>query len=166
MGRNIAALASGQLVTWMLTTVWVVFVPNRVGPRGMGEYGVGLAVANVLVVALGLGIGPLMIKEIARDHWRSGGLVGSALFLRLAAVPAAAGAVPVYLFLTHSGAELSTVIWLSVGAAAISMIANPLVFALQGLERMQYAAYSDVLRSLTTSQAVAATAMTAQYDSG
>ena len=145
LARNVAALASGQLVTWTLTAIWTVFVPNRLGARGMGELGVAMALANVLGTAVGLGIGPLMIKEIARDHSRAAGLVGSALFLRLLSVPIAVAVIPIYLLLTHAGPELTVVIWLSIGGALISMVATPLVFGLQGLERMQYGAYSDVL---------------------
>jgi O-antigen/teichoic acid export membrane protein len=151
LARNLTALASGQIVTWTLTSIWTVFVPNRLGPNGMGELGVATALANVLVTALGLGIAPLLVKQIARDHWRAPGLVGSALLLRLLLVPIAVAVVAVYLlFVAHAGAELSAVVWLSLGAAAIQLVATPLVFGLQGLERMQYTAYSDVLTKAAT----------------
>jgi O-antigen/teichoic acid export membrane protein len=148
--RNLTALASGQVVTWTLTSIWTVFVPNRLGPDGMGELAVGTALANVLITVLGLGLAPLMVKQIARDQWRASGLVGSALLLRLLLVPVAVVVVAIYLFIAHAGAELGTVVWLSLGVAAIQLVATPLVIGLQGLERMQYTAYSDVLTKAVT----------------
>jgi O-antigen/teichoic acid export membrane protein len=117
----------------------------------MGELGVATAVANVLVTALGLGVAPLLVKQIARDHWRAPGLVGSALLLRLLLAPVAVAAVALYLlFITHAGLELSTVVWLALGSATIQLVATPLVMGLQGIERMQYTAYSDVLTKAAT----------------
>ena len=60
-------------------------------------------------------------------------------------MPIAAAVILLYLFLTDAGAEQTEVVWLALGAALISMAATPLVFGLQGLERMQYTAYSEVL---------------------
>jgi O-antigen/teichoic acid export membrane protein len=147
LARNLVVLGSGQLVTWSLTALWTVFVPNRVGPSGMGEIGVATALANVVAIVLALGVGPLLVKEIAREHLRAPGLVGSALILRFLLLPIGVAVTPLYVILTHAGTELTMVIWLSVGATLISLLATPLIFALQGFERLQFSAYSNMLTS-------------------
>src|SRR4051812_10963679 len=36
LGRNVTALAGGQLVTWTMTLLWTLVVPRALGPEGLG----------------------------------------------------------------------------------------------------------------------------------
>ena len=60
------------MTTWGLSLLWNIFVPRVLGPTKMGEWVVGVAVSQMIFMALGLGIGTLMIKEIAADRIASG----------------------------------------------------------------------------------------------
>lgn len=143
--RNLGVLLSSQVVTWGLTMLWTVFVPRALGPAQMGELTVATSVSTILGAVVGLGIGTLMVREIARDHHRAGPLVGAALVGRLVLLPPSLGAVAVYTKLAHTGPELTLVIWLSAAAMLLGLFGGPFLAALQALERMQYLAYSDVL---------------------
>ena len=143
--RNVAVLLSSQIVTWSLTMLWTVFVPRALGPAQLGELTVATSVSTILGAIVSLGIGTLMVREISRDHDRAGRLVGAALVGRLVLLPPSLMAVLLYTRLTHSGPELTVVIWLSAAAMLLGLFGGPFMAALQALERMQYIAYSDVL---------------------
>lgn len=145
VGRNIAALAGSQIVTWTLSLGWNVFVPRALGPHGMGELTIATAVAGVLSVFASLGIGTLMVREIARDHARAPQLVGTALLTRALIVPPVLGAVGVYVLLGHWSTEQVVVLWLATTAMLLTFFIQPFQSAFQGIERMQYLAYSDII---------------------
>src|SRR5919198_706129 len=53
IGRNVAALAGGQLVTWTMTLGWTLVVPRLLGPAGMGLIVAAWSVTGILGVVLG-----------------------------------------------------------------------------------------------------------------
>lgn len=143
--RNVAVLLSSQLVTWSLSLLWTVFVPRALGPARMGELTVATSVSSVLGAVVGLGIGTLMVKEIARDHARAPRLVGTALLVRTGLLLPSVLVVGLYTNLAHTPPELALVIWLAVAGMLVGLFAGPFLAALQAMEKMQYTAYSDVL---------------------
>jgi O-antigen/teichoic acid export membrane protein len=146
--RNIGFLVSSQVATWGLSLLWNIFVPRVLGPTKMGEWVVGVAVSQMIFMALGLGIGTLMIKEIAADRVRAPTIVGAAIVMRLALAPIAFGAVAGYALLLHTSAELTTVISLATATILLQLFSGPLLVGLQSIERMEYNAYAEVLKGL------------------
>lgn len=143
--RNVAVLLSSQVVTWGLTMLWTVFVPRALGPADMGALTLATSVSTILGAIAGLGIQNLMVREIAQDHHRAGRLVGAALIGRLVLLPPCVLAVVMYTTLTHTGPQVTVVIWLTTAGMLLGLFGAPFLNALQALERMQYLAYSDVL---------------------
>jgi O-antigen/teichoic acid export membrane protein len=146
--RNIGFLVSSQVTTWGLSLLWNIFVPRVLGPTKMGEWVVGVAVSQMIFMALGLGIGTLMIKEIAADRIRAPKIVGAAIVMRLALAPVAFCAVAAYSLLLHTSVELTTVIALATATVLMQLFSGPLLVALQSIERMEYNAYAEVLKGV------------------
>ena len=145
LARNIAFLAGGQLATWGLSLLWTIFVPRALGPRGLGELTVAYAATGVVSVVISLGIGTLMVKEIARDHQKTPLLVGTALLVRLAMVPPSLLAIGLYIHFVRFSDEQAVVIWLATASMLLALFTGPFQAAFQALERMEYLAYADVL---------------------
>ncbi|HEX2648271.1 MAG TPA: flippase [Candidatus Dormibacteraeota bacterium] len=148
--RNVAVLAGSQVVTWTLSLAWTLFVPRAVGPSGIGELTIAWAVTGVVSTAAGVGVGTLLIKEVARDRERAPSLVGTALLARLLSIPPALLAVGLFVVVGRGGREQSTVIALAAGTMCLGLIVQVFQSALQGIERMEYLAYSDMLNKAVT----------------
>ena len=148
--RNIAVLAGGQAVTWTLSLVWTVFVPRALGPAGMGELVVATSITSIVSAAIGLGIGTLMVRDIARNHGAAPRLVGQAIALRLVLAVPAVLAITAYAIAIHPPPELALVMALATAAMVVGLFSGPFLVALQAMERMHYVAYSDVLSKAAT----------------
>jgi O-antigen/teichoic acid export membrane protein len=119
----------------------------------MGELTIAYAVTGVVSVAAGLGIGTLMVREIARDHAKAPALIGSAVLVRCALILPSIGAVGLYIVISRAGAEQSLVLWLATGGMLVGLFTQPFMSTFQGLERMEYLAYTDVLTKAVASLA-------------
>src|ERR1019366_2450442 len=71
VAHNISLLSLGQLVTWAGTLVWTVIMPRRLVSSEIGILTLGTAVSGVLGVVVGLGLPPLLVREIAADPRRA-----------------------------------------------------------------------------------------------
>src|SRR6202521_1121845 len=145
LGRNLAVLAGSQAVTWSLGLLWTIFIPRALGPRGLGELTIATAVTGVVGVIAGLGIGTLLVKEIARDHQHAAQLMGTALLVRTGAIVPALGAVGLYVLAVHPSREQTLVLLLAAAAMVFGLLVQPFQSAFQGIERMEYLAYGDIL---------------------
>jgi O-antigen/teichoic acid export membrane protein len=128
-----------------MTLAWTLVVPRVLGPAGMGLLVAALAATGVLGVVLGLGTRNYLVREMVVDWTDARSLIGTAIAMRLLLTPLFAGAVVVYVHLTHASHDGSLALYL-VGAASIfTLLAEPMQAGFQALERMQYLAYSDVI---------------------
>jgi O-antigen/teichoic acid export membrane protein len=153
LARNIAFLAGGQFATWGLSLLWTIFVPRALGPAGMGELTVAYAATGVISVLVSLGIGTLMVKEIARDRDKASWLVGTAIVVRTTFVVPAIVAVALFIHFGRFSNEQSIVLWLATASMILALFTGPFQAAFQALERMEYLAYADVLTKAVVSVA-------------
>jgi O-antigen/teichoic acid export membrane protein len=145
LGRNIAAMAGGQIVTWTMSLVWTLIVPRALGPAGMGLIVTAWSVTGVLGLLLGLGTRNYLVREMVVREEDAPRLLGTAMVLRLALSPLFVGAALIYARVTDMGTEASVVLYLAVAATIFVQIAEPLQAGFQAIERMEYLAYSEVI---------------------
>ena len=145
LARNIAFLAGGQLATWSLSALWTIFVPRALGPRGLGELTIAYAATGVVSVIVSLGVGTLMVKEIARDHSKAAWMLGTAILVRAAFILPAIGAIALYIRLGRFGGEQAIVIWMATASMVLVLFTTAYQAVFQAIERMEYLAYADVL---------------------
>jgi O-antigen/teichoic acid export membrane protein len=145
IGRNLAALFSGQVITWTMTLAWTFVVPRLLGPAGMGLIVTAWSVTGILAIVLGLGTKNYLVREIVVDRARAPGLVATGVILRLVMSPVFLLATAVYAHFAHYGGEGDLVLYLAAGATILTLLAEPLQAAFQATERMKYLAYSDVI---------------------
>jgi O-antigen/teichoic acid export membrane protein len=145
IGRNISALAGGQVVTWTMTLLWTIVVPRALGPAGMGVIVTALAVTGVFSILLGLGTRNYLVREIVVNPAEASRLVGTGMILRLVVVPVFALAVFAYAQVAHYAHDTTLVLYLAAAAGVLILLAEPMQAGFQAIERMQYLAYSDVI---------------------
>jgi len=142
LGFNLSVLAGGQVVTWSVTLLWTLVIPRALGPVGMGRITAAYAVAAILGVVLGLGTKTFLVREIVARPADAGSLLSAALALRVCSMPLFAAAVVAYGYLSHFG---SPVLYVATGAVFFTLLTEPFQAGWQGVERMEYLAYSDGL---------------------
>jgi O-antigen/teichoic acid export membrane protein len=145
LARNISLLGAAQLLTWILTLAWTLFVPRMIGPSGMGLIVMALAASGILVGMAGLGSRPMLVKEIAADPARAPQLLGTAFIVRAVLILPCIGLTFVYVHLGGFNRAQAVALYLGVGLAAFTLLAEVIQAGLQGIERMEYLAAGEVL---------------------
>jgi O-antigen/teichoic acid export membrane protein len=145
IARNISYLLGGQVTTWTLAAIWTVVVPRQIGPTGMGELVTVWASTGILMMVLGLGSRLLLVTEIARDPASASRRVSAAIAGRLILFIPGVALMVAYVHLAHF--DQYQVLLLVVATASMPFVLANDIFqaAFQGLERMQYLAYLDVI---------------------
>jgi O-antigen/teichoic acid export membrane protein len=145
LGRNVTALAGGQLVTWTMTLAWTLVVPRLLGPAAIGLIVTAWSVTGILAIALGFGTRNYLVRAIVVDPKQAPPLVATATVLRIMLSPVFLVAVVVYAHFAHYGHEGTLVLYLAGGATILTLLAEPMQAAFQAIERMEYLAISDVI---------------------
>ncbi len=149
IGRNLAALSGGQLVTWTMTLAWTLVVPRLLGPAGMGLIVSAWSITGILAIALGFGTRNYLVRTMVVDPGDASRLVGTALVLRLLLSPLFLAAIVLYEQFADYGRDGTLVLHLAATATILTLLAEPLQAAFQAIERMEYLAYSDVINKST-----------------
>jgi O-antigen/teichoic acid export membrane protein len=145
LGRNVAAMAGGQIVTWGMSLIWTLVVPRVLGPGNMGIIVAAWSATGVLGLLLGLGTRNYLVREMVIREEDAPRLLGTAMVLRLALAPLFVGAALVYAQVAHISGEAAVVLYLAVAATVFTQVAEPLQASFQAIERMEYLAYSEVI---------------------
>jgi O-antigen/teichoic acid export membrane protein len=149
VGRNVAALAGGQVVTWTMTFAWTLVVPRILGPAGMGIIVSAWSVTGILAIALGFGTKSYLVRALVVNRNDGQRLLGTAIVLRLLLSPLFLVAVIVWGHFAGYSHDGTTVLYLAGAATMLTLLAEPMQAAFQAVERMEYLAYSDVISKST-----------------
>jgi O-antigen/teichoic acid export membrane protein len=148
--KNIGYLLGGQAATWVLTLLWTVVVPRKIGPTGMGQFVTVWSAVGILLVLVGLGTRTVVVTEIARDPASAGRQVAAAIGARLALFVPGAAVMVLYLMFAHFDQYQVVLLIIATVSQPVALVNEVLLAAFQGLERMQYLAYLDVLFKVVT----------------
>ncbi len=141
--KNTAVLFVGQFATWALTIIYTIYVPKRVGPYGWGELAIAGAWTTVGSTIVALGMGTLMVRDMARDRRKAPDMIGVALATRMLLVLPClliiAGLAWSYPFHTQ------VVIYILSLGMAFQLLTGPFQAGFQAIEQMKYNSFSDVI---------------------
>lgn len=142
---NSAVLMAGQLITWALTMAFTIYVVRRIGPVGWGDFSIANALIALVTTVAALGIGTLMVRDMARDHSKAPSMIGAALLIRAAfSVPCL---LAIGLVAVAAGYPMHTklvIMVLSIGMV-FQMLTGPVAAGFQAIEHMKYNSLSDVI---------------------
>jgi O-antigen/teichoic acid export membrane protein len=150
--KNTVVLFAGQLTTWALTIVFSFYVARRVGSYGWGELTIAWAWTTLASTLAALGIGTLMVRDMARDHKKVPALVGVALMTRIVlALPCLAVIVLLAWVIYPSEPHVQIVIDILSLGMVIQLLTGPFQAGFQALEHMKYNSLSDVINKVIVS---------------
>ncbi len=148
LARSISWLTAGQVTTWALTLAWTVYVPRRLGSAQVGVFTLSAAVGGVLMVIIGLGMRPLLVREVASHPDRAPRLVGAAIILRAIFGVPALGVTLLLAWLGPFHGEEALAVLIGWGSCLSTSLVEPISAGFQGQEKMRYLAYYGTLGSV------------------
>src|SRR4051794_10402925 len=80
--RNITHLLAYQVLTWVVTFVFLIFAPRELGSDAMGAVGYAVAYVGFFALLAGLGTSTVLLRDIARDHTILSQIVFNAVLLK------------------------------------------------------------------------------------
>ena len=148
IGRNLSFTFAGKLTLYGLSAAWVIYLAPALGDRDFGLYSIVRAFVALFALVPDMGIGLVVIRDVAGDHTRAGSYLLNSLLAKAAlALLAFAlllplggllyGEVPIALFALAGFGVL---------AQAVGMVA---VQGLQAVEQMGAAAAVELASHLT-----------------
>jgi O-antigen/teichoic acid export membrane protein len=148
--KNVRFMLAGQIITWVLSLAWVIYIPGYVGATNMGRFAIGGAIWSILIGIIGSGVPTYLIKEIARSPEAAPRLLGTALLQRYLIFLACCPPVAAYIYFMGYSPETTLLIWLmaiGVPAQHTNFVLNSIF---QGLEVMQYVSFVDIITKIMT----------------
>lgn len=142
--KNIRVMLVGQLITWAITFIWIVYLPRYLGATDMGRLAIALAIWAVMSSLINTGTATHLTKEVARAPERAEELLGTVLIQRMIFILVSCLFVAAYVGFMQYSRETVVLIWI----AAFTMPATHTILTLgaifQGREVMQYIPLIDI----------------------
>jgi O-antigen/teichoic acid export membrane protein len=150
IGHNIAVLLGSQAVTWSLALILTIVVPRYLGPSGVGQLRLGLAVWAIATVFGELGTTMVVTLEFARDPASGFAMIGPVVRLRI--LGGLLGMIGVLLFAVVAGYDLETCIIVGIVGLGlvVLMFADVARAGLFGFQWMSVTASTDVITKVVT----------------
>jgi O-antigen/teichoic acid export membrane protein len=150
VARNTAALAVGNLLTKILSLVFLVYVARRLGDLGFGQFSTAMALVGLVSVLPNYLARPYLVREVARARDRAGRLLDQvALSNLILSLLVFAG---LWFVGPHFGYDQVTVKAIALLGFALTFdsVTNSYHAALAGFERLDYSAVINVVNTLLT----------------
>jgi O-antigen/teichoic acid export membrane protein len=136
--NNIRVMLVGQLITWGITLISIVYLPRYLGATDWGRLAIALAIWAVMSSIINTGTATHLTKEVARAPEKAEELLGTVLIQRLIIFLASCVFVAAYVYFMQYSRETVFLICI----VALTMPGTHTILTLnaifQGREAMQY----------------------------
>lgn len=154
LGQNIGALMSSQLLTWLLSVVWVWLVPRYLGPENLGQLALAGSIWMIAGVLAAFGTSTMVTREVAEHPTRARSLVSRVVRGRMIGfalvVPAVAAVVVVA---QYSSTTIAVSAVAGVGALFM-LVGQAYESGLHGLREMGKTARANVMSKVLSAATV------------
>ena len=145
IAKNTAFLFAGQILTWALTMVFTFYVPRRVGTTEWGALTSATALTTMASTIFALGIGTVMVRDMARDFRKAPQMIGTAIAARLILSLPCLALIVAVTQLGHFTVLTQQVIYVLTIGMLLQLLTGPFQAGFQAAERMAYNSLSDVI---------------------
>ena len=146
IGRNAAILTGATLACKAGSLVVMPFVLRAFTKADYGQYSAALAYAGALGMITYFGMGPIVIRDIARGERSRGCVVFHCVVLRAALLVVAALALAAVGYVQHFSARMWALTWLAFAAMGFDAVTGALKSSMQAEERFGLMAAVDAVR--------------------
>lgn len=145
---NALALASSQIVTWVLSSVFLILLSRYLPLDRVGDYNWAVSLAGILGMLIGLGMETLITRSVARRPESGAELASAAIVVRMGLFPVALAVLLAYILVVHVDRETSEVAFVLAVATTVASVGSVFVALFQGHERMSFGAQAAIVRNV------------------
>lgn len=149
VARNTAIMLARQAANWIIALVLVLLIPRYLGDVGLGQLQFAQSFAALVSVGVGLGMGKMLTREIARSRADAQALLHTAFTVRVVASVIATGVVVVIVWLSGIRGESAAIVYVATAALLLRGVGRVGVSLLHGKEDMTKVAIADTIGRLT-----------------
>lgn len=143
--KNTLILLAGQVITWSLSIITAVIVPRSIGPSGAGELALAGALSSLVSTIGALGMGTLMVRDIARDHNKAPDLIGAAVMARTFLALPNLLVMALIAWLAGYPAHTQVVIYIAALGMIFGFLSSPFQSGFQAFEQMKYNTLTTII---------------------
>ncbi|MBI4534785.1 MAG: flippase [Ignavibacteriae bacterium] len=137
-----------QIVTWMSSFVLMLFLPRYLGDEAFGRLYFGISLTGLMGLMMDLGIGTLLVKEIARDHSKANLMLVNGSIIKILGWVVTLTAAMTFVFLSDYPNETITIVAVLGVAKVFEGVGDLVHRVFYGLERMEYRSISVVVEKV------------------
>jgi O-antigen/teichoic acid export membrane protein len=144
--RNIASTLVTQVLTWILTFCVTLKLPQYLGAGGLGKYTLSMSIAGFIAPVAALGLSPVLIRRVARNHSCLGELAQAASLVRapISLLAVGVGAIIAWgLGSSHDIVLYVTIALISVSIGQMSDICGSSLAGLEQIHKQNFAQFID-----------------------
>lgn len=148
--KNATVLMGSQMTTWLLTILFMVFLPRYLGPAAMGRYFIAVSLWEIVGKFVSFGMNRFLTKEIARDPSKASALFSTTIILRC--FLHIVGYILVYIYFRifeYADDTVAFVYFIGIDYLTVQFVGASQA-TLQGLEKMKFMAIGNVVGKLVS----------------
>lgn len=134
-----------QIANWLIALVLVLLIPRYLGDVGLGQLQFGQSFAALVSIGVGLGMGQMLTREIARNRDDAQALLNTAFTVRLVSVPIALVAVFIVVWASGIRGESAAVVYAATASMLLLSVGRIGVSVLRGKEDVSKIALADLV---------------------
>lgn len=147
ISKNFIVLLLGNVVTRVMSIVYIAVLARYIGPEGMGQLGTATALITVMILLVNFGFDPLITREVAANRESTPEHITNLLFLRLILTLIFSGLLMVIVALGPYSSDLRLIIVLYALVYVFDNFSGLARAIFQAYQHMEYEVVIELVRA-------------------
>jgi O-antigen/teichoic acid export membrane protein len=148
IAKNSLVLLTSNIISKILGFFYVMYIARYLGAEGFGILSFALAFTGIFSVFSDLGLGPLTVREVARDKSLAGKYLGNITVIKIFLVIITFGLIAITINLLGYPKQTIKVVYFLALSVIFSSFSNIFNSIFQAYEKMQYQSIEQILSSI------------------
>lgn len=147
IAKNTTVLFIAQMITYVMSFFITMYTARYLGTAGFGTLQLALSITGITVIFADLGLGTLMVREIARDKSLTDTYVSNVALMKFLLFFLTVGITILIVYIFKYPEPASTVIYIITLAILINSFNGVLSAIFQANEKMEYISINTIFNS-------------------
>jgi len=148
IAKNSLVLLVSNIISKILGFFYVMYIARYLGAEGFGILSFALAFTGIFSVFNNLGLGPLTVREVARDKSLAGKYLGNITVIKIFLVIITFGLIAITINLLGYPKQTIKVVYFLALFVILSSFSNIFNSIFQAYEKMEYQSIEQILSSI------------------
>lgn len=148
IAKNTAVLLVATIISKVLSFFYVMYIARYLGAEGFGILSFALAFTGIFGVLTDLGLGPLTVREVARDKSLAGKYLGNITIIKIFLVIITFGLIAIIINLLGYPEQTIKVVYLIALSVIFNSFTGMFYSIFRAFEKMEYQSLGQILNSI------------------